>query len=84
MAWRTQRFRPTALDSTLPKLGKTMNSQQFANVILQMLEHISIKAARDQVKAVSDVYELLDGLAAGDLTIATVQPEPKGNPDLEE
>lgn len=61
-----------------------MNSVKFANVVLQMLEHVSIKAARDQVKAISDVYELLDGLASGDLTIATVQPEPMGDPDLEE
>lgn len=53
-----------------------MKSVDFANVILQMMQHVNITAARDQVKAVSDAYEILDGMVSGDLTIAQVQPEP--------
>jgi len=58
-----------------------MNSQQFAQLMLQMVENVTIKAARDQVKAVSDIYETLDGLASGDLTIAQVEPEPASCPE---
>lgn len=52
-----------------------MNSKDFANALLQMVEHVQISARRDQVKAVSDVYELLDGLASGDLTIVPTEAD---------
>jgi len=58
-----------------------MNAKEFAGAILQMVEHVHIPARRDQVKAVSDIYEMLDGLASGDLTIVAVEPEPKGSPE---
>lgn len=54
-----------------------MNSKDFAQLILQMVETVSIKAARDQVKAISDIYEVLDGLASGDLTIVEVEADAK-------
>jgi len=52
-----------------------MNSKEFANALLQMVEHITIPARRDQIKAVSDIYELLDGLASGDLTIVPTEAD---------
>jgi hypothetical protein len=55
-----------------------MNSQQFADIMLQMVDSVSIKASRDQIKAVSDIYETLDGLASGDLTIVPTEQDPKG------
>jgi len=52
-----------------------MNPKQFAELLLQMVEHVHIPARRDQVKAVSDLYEVLDGLASGDLTIVPTEAD---------
>lgn len=46
-----------------------------------MLEQTSVKAGRDQIKGVSDMYELLDGLASGDLTIVAPASEPEDGVD---
>lgn len=58
-----------------------MTSQEFASNVLQMLEQTSVKAGRDQIKGVSDMYELLDGLASGDLTIVAPASEPEDGVD---
>lgn len=51
-----------------------MNSQQFANVIVTLIEKVSVPASQANVVSLTAVYEILGALAQGELILAKSVP----------